>query len=320
MRNSANIRRTEFQSAFFLNFNINNKIRLQFQADSSTFPHRTQSFARCTPFFRPSKMKFTFILSLTFFLTSYCFGQKSDYGLLKAYKSNSNKKLQAFIESWIKETSIQIDSVSILSNDTLSNIYGIINIFYTPKYPKTNCVLMQPTIQFTIVDNLDKDTLLKRTIYTTFKKNPDSVYKIAIANPSRYERIAEENGTEVYNPIKSGIITVSTKNLIFKEKRVLPLTDKYVSILSKYLLDNSQEQREERSKRLNFIRKEIQFFEGNYGYIRIANAPFGISIIMDSSYQNAIISYRGSTCGGRTTLKKIDNKWTEIENHRTMCE
>lgn len=46
--NSANIRRTEFYSAFFLNFIINNVNRLQFRADSSTLPHRTQSFARCT--------------------------------------------------------------------------------------------------------------------------------------------------------------------------------------------------------------------------------------------------------------------------------
>ncbi len=265
-------------------------------------------------------MRFVTILLVTAFLTNASFGQQSENKLFKAYKTNSNKKLQAFIESWIKETTVKIDSNDILLNDTLNNIYGIINAFYNPIYPKTKCILMPASIQYTIVDNLDKDTLLKRGIYSIFKKNPDSVYKKAISKPGTYDNIAEDYGLEFYNSLKSGVIKVSTQNLKFKDKKILPLTEKYVAILSNYLLDNSQEQREERTKRLTFIKDEIEFWEGNYGYIRIENAPFGISIIMDSSYQNAIISYKSGASGGKSTLRKIDNKWTVIESHRTSIE
>lgn len=260
------------------------------------------------------------MFSTIFFLTNTSFGQQNESKLLKAYKANSNEKLQAFINSWIKETTFRIDSNTILLNDTLTNAYGIINAFYNPVYPKTKCILMQASIQYTIVDNLNKDTLLKRAIYSMYKKNPDSVYKRAIANPGSYANIAEDNGLEFYNSLNSGVIKISTQNLKFKDKKILPLTEKYVRILSNYLLDNSQEQRQERTKRLAFIKDEIEFWEGNYGYIRIENAPFEMSIIMDSLYQNAIVSYRGGTSGGKSTLKKIDNKWTVVESHRTWIE
>jgi hypothetical protein len=262
-------------------------------------------------------MRFISILLITSFLTNASFGQQSENNLLKAYKTNSNKKLQAFIESWIKETTVKINSNDILLNDTLNNIYGIINAFYNPVYPKTKCILMQASIQYIIVDNLEKDTLLKRAIYSIFKKNPDSVYKKANSKPGSYDNIAEDNGLEFYNSLKSGVIKISNQNLKFKDKKILPLTEKYVAILSNYLLDNSREQREERAKRLTFIKDEIEFWEGNYGYIRIENAPFGISITIDSSYHNAIIDYLGGTSGEKSTLKKIGNKWTVIESHRT---
>ncbi len=264
-------------------------------------------------------MRFVTILLITTFLTSASFGQQSKNKLLKAYQANSNKKFQAFIETWVKETTVNVDSNDILLNDTLNNIYGIINAFYSPIYPKTKCVLMQASIQYTIVDNLDKDTLLKRAIYSIFKKNPDSVYKKAISKPGSYDNIAEDNGLVFYNSLKSGIIKISTQNLKLKDKKILPLTEKYVSILSNYLLDNSREQREERTKRLIFIKDEIEFWEGNKGYIRI-EAPYGISITMDASFQNAVIGYRHWSSAGKSTLKRINNKWTVIESHITQME
>lgn len=279
----------------------------------------SQILERCTPLLTTT-MRFTAIFLTTIFWASVSFGQQNESRLLKAYKANSNKKLQAFINCWIKETTFKIDSNDIRSNDTLNNIYGILNAFYNPVYPKTKCILMQASIQYTIVDNLDKDTLLKRAIYSMFKKNPDSVYKKAISKPSYYNNIAEDNGLEFYNSLKSGVIKISVQNLKFKDKKILPLTDKYISILSNYLLDNSREQRVERTKRLNFLKGEIEFWEGNYGYIRIQNSPANIGITMDALYQNAVVDCRGNTSSGKATLKKIDNVWTLIESHRTSIE
>jgi hypothetical protein len=98
------------------------------------------------------------------------------------------------------------------------------------------------------------------------------------------------------------------------------LTEKYVSILSKYLLDNSEKQRQERTKRLKFLEDEIEFCFGEFGSIRFVNTPAAMSIVIDSSYQNAAITYQGCLQGGKATLKKINEHWTVIESHRTWIE
>jgi hypothetical protein len=278
------------------------------------------SLVRCTPLLTTTMRLIVIFLAATF-LTSSTFGQtQQESNLLKAYKSNSNKKLQKFIETWIKETSVKIDSNEIRSNDTLNNLYEILNSFYNPIYPKTKCILMQANLQYTIVDNLDKDTLMKRIIFKTSKKNPDSVYKAALLKPGYYDYLIDDYGDDGFTYLKNGSIKISIQNLKFKSKKILLLTEKYISILSNYLLDNSIEQINERAKRLSFIKDEIEFWQGNYGYIRVENAPASISITMDSLYQNAIIGCRGGTSGNKTTLRKVDNKWTIIESHRTSIE
>jgi hypothetical protein len=280
---------------------------------------------RCTPLFTTS-MRFITIFLTALTLTTASFGQQDESQLLKAYEENSNKKLQAFIESWSKETTLRVDSNDIRLNDTLKNIYEILNAFNAQIYhTKARCILIQENLRYNIVDFLNKDTLVKRAIFKEFRKNPDSVYRKAILNSQYFDyilQIIEDNGEDTYFTfLKKGTIKLSAQSLKFEGKRILVLTNKYVALLSNYLLDNSVEKSVERTKRLNFLNDNIEFCSGQGGHIRIENCPFSnLSLTVDSLYQNAIITYRCNSGGAKSTLKKIDSKWTFIEVHRTSIE
>lgn len=265
-------------------------------------------------------MRFKLIFLPAILLTFACYGQLTENKLLQAFKSNSTKYLQGFIDNWFKETSYKLDSNDILLNDTLNSLYGILNAFYQPPPSRAKCILMQPSIKYYIVDNLNKDTLLKRAIYSMYKKNPDSIYKIAISKPGSYDDIAEENGLVFYHVLKGGVIRISTQNLKYKEKLILPLTEEYFSILSMFLLDNTSEHREERTKRLNFLQDEIEFCYVDNGAIRVGNYPYGISLTIDSLFRSAVIDYRGCDYGKQSRLVRIGGKWSIIESHTTWIE
>lgn len=265
-------------------------------------------------------MRIVPLLIIYLLTNSMCLGQKSD--LLKAYKSKSKIKLQTFIDNWENDTTFNIDSNEIKFNDTLGNIYGIINTVYNKVNYNTKCVFMQESLHYNLVDNLDKDTLDKRAIILLQKMHIDSIMIEDYYKKGNLDLLIDGNlyGQELYKLLKCGDIKILTKYIKFKDKKILPLNNKYYTIISDYILDNSIEKKNERTKRLMFIKDEINLIDGDIGKLEIMNFPYLSDLTIDSKFQNAEIELRGNTSGSLSTYKKINNKWTFIETKKRWVQ
>jgi hypothetical protein len=258
-------------------------------------------------------MRVLILVFLLFQIQSFSFGQKKGHQLYKAYKKNSSQLLQKFISEWQKETKNLADFSVNVKDDTTMALIGLLNYYYSDSSNRNYYFFSQAKVNFSIVDYLDGDTLLKRIIYGVTRKNKDSVYKKALIDSTLKQRYLYYDYYNYSKNLFSKSVLIPYSVIDIYKKRLLPLNKEYFETFLNFLFENGTLNQVEQNKRLNFVQSKIFIQTGKRGYIRIKKDIFCIngcfSITIDSKFENAIISC--STFSGHydEVLKKVNGKW-----------
>jgi hypothetical protein len=250
--------------------------------------------------FPMNKLLFTVFL-LTITLSS--FSQKPKDLLLKAYKSNSEEKTLEFFNNWKKRTSLSAAERQKM-NDTIRSIYEIFREFYTPDHDvSAEYLLLQNSIDYGIVDTLDKDLLLQsqiRFIAPKLNISVDSATRAYYANAKfMLKRVHEDRW-----PVPATLTHIPD----FKPEvnhNALILTDEYSDLINAFLTGK---------QRYQFLNKHLSM---RYDNGKLFSRPYVTSITFDKSLETAVLNYHVVSDGGYAYFKRNNGKWQLIETKQT---
>ena len=290
-------------------------------------------------------MKQLFTIVTFIILSSFCYSQKEDTLLFKAYKSKSLTHLEEFFGHW----SNNIQPITAFEfrrlNDTVQNFYSAFKCFYNPFdigrsggsewgneiYKGVKYLIVQDKVYYGFVDTLDKNLLIQAKLSHYAKT--DTVHYAKLI--SRYMEDSASFINRFFNwpsPKSHDTLDNFRPRLEFNDVKGVILTDEYERLLNRFLGNNHYKfarksimsparSKGESEKRQHFLENCIKIWYGHWGgYWQLYSYPKVSMITFDPMFENAVIDFRMVYEGGYAYLKKINGIWNLIEAKRTWIE
>lgn len=282
-----------------------------------------------------------FVLLWLFFAAMALQAQDAEQAILlkKAFRQNSQEKLELFFQNWAKEV---IPSDTAAANPYVAEAFKLFPVFYQPTtmpmydtndYRNSAYFIVQSTLnEIRITDEIpyteeELDTFAVKYIHENYPKNEwnslirmnkkQNVFKPLLYDPFFYRRSSDlvDSALSFRPP------------LVIKDRGIIYLTDDYKLLLDDFIgIRNPIFQKRTIRNRAVYKRcvRRWQFIEEkahiiNYHYLSFLyeTHPVANAIIFDKAMQRAIVHYRANHSGGYVLLVKINGEWSVVRAEQT---
>jgi hypothetical protein len=232
--------------------------------------------------------------------------------LLKAYKENDTKEIDAYFENWNEESKKLTKSE--YANKLEESLYQIYKIIFHPYN-------MEPLVNEQMMDYFEKDLIevINRAPYVVVQNKINYII-------TNFEEAKGEDIISYIITARIGADDIKTIEEFYPlvdvdKEKVLYLTKRHEEDLTRFL--GTEEQpfgkksimgpaipKGETGKRYQFIRKYIPILYGHWGgYWHLSTHPQIEYVYINKELNHALAQYRIGYNFGFAELKKIDDEW-----------
>ncbi|AFN75877.1 hypothetical protein MROS_2647 [Melioribacter roseus P3M-2] len=217
--------------------------------------------------------------------------------LEKAYQSDSQAKLDSVFAMWRNAIPSFTKSQRSSLNDTVRNIYGIFEEFYTP-------------------EDLNRIT-------GGYHENFETDFRYVVIQNSIEYAITDTNPRFYYY---KGVETLERKISDFRPTPpvsfpVVYLSSEADSMIYRFLYELDGERKSDHSERVAFLRQAIQLTHHHWiSDYHKATMPIVFKIYVDNKLSNAFVIFRVFYQFGEAYLERNDGEWRLVDSHLTAIE